>query len=66
VLLDSEAALLPSLRDLRTIARQIAFEVGIEAQREGVAQFTSPEELRDRIASTQWTPEYPHLVGGQA
>jgi malate dehydrogenase (oxaloacetate-decarboxylating) len=59
---DPAAALLPSLKDLRTIARQIAFEVGIEAQHSGVAQPTSPEELRDRIAATQWTPEYPHLV----
>jgi malate dehydrogenase (oxaloacetate-decarboxylating) len=62
---DSAAALLPSLKDLRTIARQIAFEVGIEAQHAGVAQSTSPEELRDRIAATQWTPEYPHLVRGK-
>jgi malate dehydrogenase (oxaloacetate-decarboxylating) len=59
---DSAASLLPSLKDLRTIARQIAFEVGIEAQRAGVAEATAPEELRDRIAATQWTPEYPHLV----
>jgi malate dehydrogenase (oxaloacetate-decarboxylating) len=59
---DPSAALLPALKDLRTIARQIAFEVGVEAQQAGVAQATSPEELRERIAATQWTPEYPHLV----
>jgi malate dehydrogenase (oxaloacetate-decarboxylating) len=58
----SEAALLPSLKDLRTIARQIAFAVGVEAQRAGLAEPTSPEELRARIATTQWNPEYPHLV----
>ena len=58
----SEAALLPSLKDLRTIARQIAFEVGLEAQRAGLAEPTSPEALRARIAAAQWTPEYPHLV----
>jgi malate dehydrogenase (oxaloacetate-decarboxylating) len=66
VLSDSEAALLPRLKDLRTIARHIAFEVGIEAQRAGVAHPTSPEELRDRIAAAQWTPEYPHLVRDEA
>ncbi len=65
VLSDSEASLLPRLKDLRTIARQIAFEVGVEAQHTGVAQPTSPEELHDRIAATQWTPEYPHLVRDQ-
>jgi len=59
---DSTAALLPSLKDLRAIARHIAFAVGAEAQHVGVAQPTSPEELRHRIAATQWTPEYPHLV----
>jgi len=62
VLSDSEAALLPRLKDLPMIARQIAFEVGLEAQHAGVAQPTSPEELRDRIEATQWAPEYPHLV----
>jgi malate dehydrogenase (oxaloacetate-decarboxylating) len=61
-LTDSAVSLLPSLKDLRTIARQIGFQVAVEAQRAGVAQATSPEELRDRIATTQWTPEYPHLV----
>ena len=59
---DSAGALLPSLKDLRTITRQIAFEVGIEAQHAGVAQPTSPEDLRDRIVATQWIPEYSHLV----
>ena len=62
VLSDSAAALLPSLKDLPTIARKIALEVGIEAQQAGVAERTSPEELHDRVAATQWTPEYPHLV----
>jgi len=62
VLSDSEAALLPRLKDLRKIAQQIAFEVGLEAQHAGVAEPTSPEELRDRIEATQWTPEYPPLV----
>ena len=61
-LCDPAAALLPSLKDLRTIAQKIAFEVGTEAQRAGVAPTTSPEELRERITATQWAPEYPHLV----
>ena len=59
---DPAAGLLPALKDLRTVARKIALAVAIEAQREGFAAPTSPEELRDRIAATQWTPEYPHLV----
>jgi malate dehydrogenase (oxaloacetate-decarboxylating) len=61
-LCDSSATLLPSLKDLRRVAREIAFAVAIEAQHAGVAQPTTPEELRDRIAATQWTPEYQNLV----
>jgi malate dehydrogenase (oxaloacetate-decarboxylating) len=59
---DPTSALLPSLKDLRRVARDIAFAVGTEAQRAGVAERSSPEELGERIARTQWVPEYPHLV----
>jgi malate dehydrogenase (oxaloacetate-decarboxylating) len=52
-------SLLPALRDIRTVARAIATAVGLEAQRADVAPKTSPEELRERVAAAQWTPEYP-------
>jgi malate dehydrogenase (oxaloacetate-decarboxylating) len=52
-------SLLPALRDIRTVARAIAAAVGLEAQRAGVAPKTSPEDLRERVAAAQWTPEYP-------
>ena len=51
-------SLLPALRDVRAVARAVATAVGLEAQRAGVAPQTSPEELRDRVAATQWAPEY--------
>jgi malate dehydrogenase (oxaloacetate-decarboxylating) len=51
-------SLLPALGDVRAVARGIATAVGLEAQRAGVALKTSPEELRDKVAATQWTPEY--------
>lgn len=63
---DPAAALLPPLKDLRRVAREIAFAVGREAQRSGVADPTSEEELRNRIAATQWTPEYPKLVAANS
>ena len=63
---DPAEPLLPSLKDLRRVARDIAFAVGQEAQRSGGAQPMSPEELRDRIAATQWTPEYPRLIPADA
>ena len=56
---DPSGSLLPALRDVRGVARAIATAVGLEAQRAGVAPTTSPEELRDRVAAAQWTPEYP-------
>jgi malate dehydrogenase (oxaloacetate-decarboxylating) len=57
---DPSGSLLPALRDVRVVARA----VGLEAQRAGVAPQTSPEELRDRVATTQWTPEYGRTVFG--
>jgi malate dehydrogenase (oxaloacetate-decarboxylating) len=51
-------SLLPALRDVREVARAIALAIGLEAQRAGVAPKARPEELRDRVAATQWTPEY--------
>jgi malate dehydrogenase (oxaloacetate-decarboxylating) len=55
---DPSGSLLPALRDLRGVARAIATAVGLEAQRAGVAPKTSAEELRNRVAATQWAPEY--------
>jgi malate dehydrogenase (oxaloacetate-decarboxylating) len=59
---DPSGSLLPALRDVRAVARAIATAVGLEAQRTGVAPKTRPEELRDRVAATQWAPEYPRTV----
>jgi malate dehydrogenase (oxaloacetate-decarboxylating) len=53
-----ESALLPNLRDLRRVAREIAVAVGIEAQASGVAPKTSLEELRRRVTVSQWSPAY--------
>jgi len=55
---DPSGSVLPALRDVRAVARAIALAVGLEAQRAGVAPRTSPEELRARVAATQWAPEY--------
>ncbi len=51
-------SLLPSLRDVRSVARSVAMAVGLEAQRSGVAPKTNPEELSARVAALQWTPRY--------
>ena len=55
---DRNASLLPSLRELRAVARHIALAVGLEAMREGHAPPVEREELARRIAETQWIPAY--------
>jgi malate dehydrogenase (oxaloacetate-decarboxylating) len=57
-LADPSASLLPALLDLRDVAAHIATAVGLEAQRAGVAPKTTEAELRQRVSSTQWAPEY--------
>lgn len=52
------ASLLPALRDIREVSRHIATAVALQAQREGVAEETSPEILQQRIDTTMWSPEY--------
>ena len=55
---DPSSSLLPALRDVRGVARAIATAVGLEAQRAGLAPPSTPEGLRERVAATQWAPEY--------
>ncbi|CAG0949364.1 malate dehydrogenase (oxaloacetate-decarboxylating) [Phycisphaerales bacterium] len=55
---DRDASLLPSLRDLRSIARYIAAAVATQAQAEGLAPAMDREDLARRIAATQWVPMY--------
>jgi malate dehydrogenase (oxaloacetate-decarboxylating) len=61
---DPNAPLLPTVHELRAVALDIAFAVGLEAQRSGEAEKSSPEELRARVAATQWTPAYPTYLAG--
>jgi malate dehydrogenase (oxaloacetate-decarboxylating) len=62
---DPNAALLPPLNEIREVARGIALAVGIAAQREGVAEQMTREELQARVIANQWTPEYSVSHVGQ-
>jgi len=53
------APLLPSLRELRVVAEEIALAVAMEGQRSGLAPKQSEDELRNRIHQIHWNPEYP-------
>jgi malate dehydrogenase (oxaloacetate-decarboxylating) len=58
---DASASLLPPLTEIRRVAADIAFAVGVEAQKNGVAPKLSEDELRRRVRETQWTPAYTTL-----
>jgi malate dehydrogenase (oxaloacetate-decarboxylating) len=53
------APLLPSLRELRDVAPEIALAVALEGQRKGLAPKMSKDEIRERIRQARWIPEYP-------
>lgn len=56
---DASSSLLPPLTEIRRVAAEIAFAVGIEAQKDGVAPKINEDELRRRVLDMQWTPAYP-------
>jgi malate dehydrogenase (oxaloacetate-decarboxylating) len=58
VLQNPQAPLLPSLENIRHVSRRIALAVAKEAQRQGLADQTSEEELALRIDAHRWQPSY--------
>jgi malate dehydrogenase (oxaloacetate-decarboxylating) len=58
---DNDAALYPRLEKVREISRAVALEVGLEAQRSGLAEATTPDVLQERIAEKMWKPNYVQL-----
>ncbi|HWQ35933.1 MAG TPA: NAD-dependent malic enzyme [Blastocatellia bacterium] len=55
---DPFGSLFPPLENVRAISRLVATQVGMEAQRAGLAGQTSPEELERRVAEKMWEPRY--------
>ena len=62
---DPAASLLPPLPQIRKVAAEIAFAVGIEAQKDGVAPKLSEDELRRRVTQGQWIPAYTNRSNGE-
>lgn len=60
---DPSGALLPPLSLIRSVSAEIAFAVGVQAQKDGVAPQTSEDELHRRVRETQWTPAYTEYLG---
>ena len=60
---DPSAPLLPVLRNIRSLALEIAFSVAQEAACSGVASpLDSTSSLRSQILANQWTPAYPAYI----
>jgi malate dehydrogenase (oxaloacetate-decarboxylating) len=55
---DGEGPLLPSLTDIHSVSKEIAFWVAKTAQVQGVALQTSDDVIRNNIEKNFWLPEY--------
>ncbi len=55
---DPNGLLLPPLHDIRDVSRHIALAVAAQAQRQGLAAMTSPQELERRVDAKCWSPHY--------
>ena len=58
---DTAAPLYPPLESVREISCQVALAVGIEAQRAGLAETTSLEQLKRNVTDKMWKPHYVPL-----
>jgi malate dehydrogenase (oxaloacetate-decarboxylating) len=58
---DPTAALYPPLEPVRQVSREGALAVGAEAQRAGLAEPTTPDELVRRVDAAMWSPRYVRL-----
>ncbi|MGA9773418.1 MAG: NAD-dependent malic enzyme [Blastocatellia bacterium] len=57
-LTDDTASLFPALEDVRKISRRVAVAVAVEAERAGLAETSTPEEMERRIDEKMWTARY--------
>jgi len=57
-LADARQPLYPPLERVREVSYKVAVAVALEAQRSGLAEQISIDELHRRIESKTWTPHY--------
>ena len=55
---EPNGSLFPDPREIRDVAKKIAFQVAIQAQKEGLAEKTSDESLMQAIEENFWHPCY--------
>ncbi len=51
-------ALLPAISKIRDVSMEIAFSVGLQAMRDGVAEHISEQLLQEKIKDNFWEPQY--------
>ncbi len=57
-MVDSDAPLLPPIESMKDVTMHIAVKVGLQAQKDGVAQEMSEQELYEQVQKRFWIPEY--------
>ncbi|MDE1845383.1 MAG: NAD-dependent malic enzyme [Thaumarchaeota archaeon] len=57
-MVDSNAPLLPPIESMKDVTIHIAVKVGLQAQKDGVAQEMSEQELYEQVQKRFWMPEY--------
>jgi malate dehydrogenase (oxaloacetate-decarboxylating) len=63
---DEHASLYPALENVRKVSRRVALAVAREAQKGGLAETTSGEELERRVEVNMWKPHYvPYTRAGK-
>ncbi|HKP88247.1 MAG TPA: NAD-dependent malic enzyme [Blastocatellia bacterium] len=55
---DETASLFPALEEVRRVSRRVALAVATEAQRAGLAEATTREEMERAIDQKMWSPRY--------
>jgi malate dehydrogenase (oxaloacetate-decarboxylating) len=55
---DETASLFPALEEVRKVSRRVALAVATEAERAGLAEMTTREEVGRRIDEKMWVPRY--------
>ncbi len=55
---DETASLFPALEEVRKVSRRVALAVATEAERAGLAETTTREEVERRIDEKMWIPRY--------
>ncbi|MGE5360166.1 MAG: malic enzyme-like NAD(P)-binding protein, partial [Bacteroidales bacterium] len=56
--------LLPEIRDIRRVSKEVAKAVAVQAREEGLGRLLEDDELDALVLKAQWTPQYrPYRAG---